>query len=156
MRQDGDIKPPEMEKLHALFVLQPFAQVGSRVFRCREMHHMRIPFAVGNLHDAKPVTLVIEPHRFGIDRDVAVKRYLGGQIMDMKEIRDNNLVSVGAQKRTRTSKTLRSLVPETSASTNSAIWAVEIAGNVTYIRSAPRVNDWNLLNRRCNLNRITF
>ncbi len=34
----------------------------------------------------------------------------------------------GAQKRTRTSTTLRSLAPEASASTNSAIWAQMVAG----------------------------
>ena len=34
----------------------------------------------------------------------------------------------GAQERTRTSTTLRSLAPEASASTNSAIWAQMVAG----------------------------
>ena len=47
------------------------------------------------------------------------------QEIDMKKTAlKNDCFKFGAQKKTRTSTSLRTLVPETSASTNSAIWAL--------------------------------
>ncbi len=45
-----------------------------------------------------------------------------------------NLTVCGAQKKTRTSTSFRTQVPETCASTNSAIWAQKAPGFFSFLR----------------------
>src|ERR1700750_1759722 len=71
----------------------------------------------------------VQPHRLGINGDDRTQREAFRQVVPVEvdgavrhELRDAHK-KIGAQKKTRTSTTLRPQVPETCASTNSAIWA---------------------------------
>ena len=95
-----------------------------------QLHHVGMAVAARHLHQAQPVAMRIEPHRFGIDRNDGPQDQAFRQIVPVKvdgavrhELCDAHLFDVGAQEKTRTSTTLRPQVPETCASTNSATWA---------------------------------
>src|SRR5262249_25540901 len=99
---------------------------------------MAIAIAGGQLYEAKPVAMRVEPHGFGIYRDDIPKIEPIGQLALMRwdigwgapaqapacvQGCGGGETGTGAQEKTRTSTTFRPQVPETCASANSATWA---------------------------------
>src|SRR6202051_1271406 len=109
--------------------------------RGNDLHQMRCAVPGRKLHQAESVALRVQPHRLGIDRNHRSKAQPSRQVVLMQldcahvvALRWNgdpagktalriNVWGSGAQEKTRTSMTLRSLAPEASASTNFATWA---------------------------------
>src|SRR5262249_15283272 len=87
------------------------------------------------LDQAQPVAIWVEPHCLGVDGDDRPKADAFGQIGVIKLVAHPAPRSAavppagsGAQEKTRTSTSLRPLEPESSASTNSATWALRSPG----------------------------
>jgi hypothetical protein len=79
-----------MEDFGAGIIGKELHQIGGGIFALLELHQMGIATTVGNLHQAQAVALIVKPHRFGINRNVAVKNYVRGQIASMKGVSDKN------------------------------------------------------------------
>ena len=90
MPHDRQIKPREMEYFYPRRVAKKFHQIRRFVTIAGEFHQMRIAIAIGKLHQAQPVALVIQPHRLGIDGNIALKREVGRQIAFMQDIGDKS------------------------------------------------------------------
>ncbi len=73
-----------MEQLHGAGVGEKFLKVGRVVAIALEFHEMRIAVAGRKLHEAEPVAVVLQPHRLGIDGDVALKFKPVGQVAFMQ------------------------------------------------------------------------
>src|SRR5260221_3267232 len=139
--QHGDVEAREMKDLQDAGVGQQRLEARRVEGSGRELHEMRDAVAGGELHQAQPVAVRVEPHGLGVDGDVGAEIEVGGQITAMKvdaqclpggltwgpspadAVGPRRSERSGAQEKTRTSTTFRPQVPETCASTNSATWA---------------------------------
>src|SRR5208282_4001750 len=129
--QHGKIEAREVENLEHLGIGQERLQARRLVIAVGELNQMAFAEASRKLDQAQPVALRLEAHRLGVDGYGAAERQSGGKIAAMQmrvhrfrfHVRSRNL---GAQEKTRTSKTFRPLEPESSASTNSATWAMAL------------------------------
>src|SRR5215469_5481125 len=125
----GQIKSRKMKQLDYAWIAQQGAESRRVVGAGRELNQMSISVTGGELNDAKPVTIWVQSHRFGVDRDHRSEIDPPGEIALMQPIchlalrRRARPLVVGAQEKTRTSTSYRPLEPESSASTNSATWA---------------------------------
>src|SRR5512132_2882917 len=117
-----------MKDLEDRPVGEKLAQIGSLVRACRDLNHVGGAIARRDLHHAQPIAVQIKAHGFGVDGDrtAAVAREIG-QVAAVQADghdgawtgTDTNLVPRRGLEPPR----LAALVPETSASTNSATWA---------------------------------
>src|SRR5262249_6859641 len=126
--QHTEIEAGEMKDLENRSVGEKFGQIGRCARGCRDLHHVGGAIARRQLHDAQPIADRIEPHGFGVDRHrgAAVVRE-AGQIAAMQaDSHDGSRTGDAANlvpRRGLEPPRLAALVPETSASTNSATWA---------------------------------
>ena len=117
------------------------------------------PSPARKLHEAKPVAMRIEPHRFSVDRDHRAEVQAVGQIVPMlvdRRVRHELRAAhgdAGAQEKTRTFTTLRPQVPETCASTNSATWATGLPRQPNLATGAEKREARDVAPAGCSVNR---
>ena len=80
MPHDRQIEPGEMKDFYPRRISQQFYQVWRIIRTGCELHEMRVAIAIGQLHQAEAVALIIEAHRLGIDGNIAVQHQIRGQI----------------------------------------------------------------------------
>src|SRR5882672_7933828 len=133
-----------MEQFGHARVAQQALQVGrldqDPARRRWNAHEMAVAVAGGELHQTEAVTVRVEAHGLGIDRNAGpeiepirqvalvqadVHRLMSGHASACLQWCDGRETGDGAQEKTRTSTTFRPQVPETCASANSATWATE-------------------------------
>ncbi len=77
MLQHGDVEAREMEDLQGAWVGQQRLE-ARRVEGARgELHQMRHPIPGGELHQAQPVAVRVEPHGLGVDCDIGAEIEVG-------------------------------------------------------------------------------
>src|SRR5262249_21897794 len=108
---------------------EKFGQVRRGARAGRDLHHVGGAVARRHLHHAQPIADRIEPHGFGVDRRraAAVAREVGQIAAMQADSHDGSRTGDAANlvpRRGLEPPRLAALVPETSASTNSATWAL--------------------------------
>jgi hypothetical protein len=78
-----------VKNLDAGGVGQQLDEIRGAVHALPELYEVRIAVAVGKLHKTQAIPLVIQPHGFGINRDVTIQRHIGRQVALMQIIRYN-------------------------------------------------------------------
>ena len=75
----ADVEAREVEDLQDLRIGHQLLEVRRRNVVRRNLHHVGRAVARRELHDAEPVALGVEPHRFGVDRNsgAGVARQIG-------------------------------------------------------------------------------
>src|SRR6516164_9821622 len=127
--QHTEIEAGEMKDLQNRTVGEKFGQIRRGAGACRDLHYVGGTVARRQLHHAQPIADRIEPHGFGVDRhgvDTVAREV--GQIAAMQaDSHDGSRTGDAANlvpRRGLEPPRLAALVPETSASTNSATWAL--------------------------------
>src|SRR5262249_33653813 len=126
--QHTEIEAGEMKDLENRPVGEKLGQIRRCARACRDLHHVGGAVARRQLHHAQPIADRIKPHRFGVDRHgvAAVAREVGQIAAMQADSHDGPRTGDAANlvpRRGLEPPRLAALVPETSASTNSATWA---------------------------------
>src|SRR5215210_1338577 len=136
MLEHGHVEAPEMEDLDHAFIGEEPHELG-RISIPADLDELGVAVSGGELHEAEPVAIGIEPERLGVDGDRVAPDAAWREVVLMQLDR-HRLASwgdgfavlgspsegmIGAQEKTRTSTPFRALAPEASASTSSATWA---------------------------------
>src|SRR5262245_59489770 len=126
--QHPEIETGKMKDLENRPVGEKLGQVRRGARACRDLHHVGGAVARRHLHHAQPIADRIEPHGFGVDRHsaAAVAREVGqiaAMQADSHECSRTGDAANLVPRRGLEPPRLAALVPETSASTNSATWA---------------------------------
>ena len=101
-------------------------EIGRRVLSGGDLHHIGGAVAGRELHHAEPVAVGVEPHGLGVDRHRARVGRQVGQVAAVQADGHRRYPESPSlvPRRGLEPPRLAALVPETSASTNSATWAL--------------------------------
>ena len=118
-------KRPKWKSFRTLGSASRAASRGALAGPARHLHQMGIAVAGRELDQAKPVAMRVETHGLGVDGHDRAERDVGRQVAAMELDRhctDASQPRMVPRRRLELPR-LSALVPETSASTNSATWA---------------------------------
>src|SRR4029077_18193737 len=124
--QHGEIEAGEMKNFEDRPVGEKLGEIGRLARARRDLDHIGGAIARRELHHAEPIAVHIESHGLGIDcyRTAAVARQIGQIAAMQTDGHDSGNGTNLVPRRGLEPPRLAALVPETSASTNSATWAL--------------------------------
>ena len=80
LAENGEVETGEMKEFQYLGVVQKPLQIGRLGLPFGDLHELGVAVAPGELDEAEPVALRVEPKRFGVDRHDRAKIEAVGEI----------------------------------------------------------------------------